>query len=105
MKFTKHTALGLLTGLLLCLGTSEILCRFAAWDGFWYRHWNFTGDLASLPEIRDRFHSVSQEPQKIYLLGDSVLGPTALREHRVASPRTHSLAAFLQSSAPSKGWK
>src|SRR5258708_4090820 len=98
-SFTKTTAAGLLTVFLFCLVGSEFFCHWPAGNGFWYRHWDFTGDLTSLPEVEDRLASVSKNPRRIYLLGDSILGPTALKEHRIPFPRDHSLSISLQKDA------
>jgi len=95
-SFTKTTAAGLLAGLLICLASSELFCRWAAGAGLWYRHWDFTGDLTSLPEVQDRLHSVSGKTPRLLILGDSVLGPTALREHRASFPREQSLSSNLK---------
>ena len=103
MTFSKPLTLGLLASFLFLLASSELACRWAAQSGFWYRHFDFTGDLTSLPEVRDRLHSASRESRSLFLLGDSVLGPTALQEHRVPAAREKSLAFCLEKLAPSQG--
>ena len=101
---TKTASAGLVVAFLFCLTGSELFCRWAAGSGFWYHHWDFTGDLTSLPEVQDRIRSVSQMNQRIYILGDSVLGPTALREHRVSFPRDRSLSTSIKNEFSKEGW-
>ena len=96
MTFSKPLALGLLVSFLFLLAASELVCRWAAQTGFWYRHFDFTGDLTSLPEVQDRLRSANGEANSLFLLGDSVLGPTSLQEHRVPSARQNSLAFSLE---------
>src|ERR1019366_7760145 len=101
---TKTASAGLVVAFLFCLTGSELFCRWAAGSGFWYHHWDFTGDLTSLPEVQDRIRSVSQMNQRIYILGDSVLGHTALREHRVSFPRDRSLSTSIKNEFSKEGW-
>ncbi len=79
-------------GLLLL---SEIFLRMTVPAGFWYRHFDFSGDMTSLSEIRDRIRFAPREGSRVYLLGDSVLGASALTEHRFPEARSKTLSFFL----------
>jgi hypothetical protein len=102
--FSKTTAAGLLASFVFCLALSEMSARWAVARNFCYNHWDFTGDLTSLPEARDRIHSTDGLPHRLFFLGDSVLGPSALKEHRVPHSRQASLSAFLSQTAEPLGW-
>ena len=67
---------------------SEGVCRIALANGRLFRRVDVSGALTSRADVRDRLRS---EPD-VVLLGDSVLGPTALHEHGERDPRRVSLA-------------
>ena len=79
-------------GLLLSV---EILLRITVPTGFWYRHFDFSGDMTSLAELRDRIRYGAPTDQRILLMGDSVLGASALMEHRIPEARTQTLYHLL----------
>jgi len=80
-------------GLLLL---SEILLRVTVPTGFWYRHFDFSGDMTSLAELQDRIRYGAPADRRILLLGDSVLGASALMEHRIPEARKKTLSNLLK---------
>jgi hypothetical protein len=81
---------------------AEIFCRTAT-QGFWYRHFDFSGRLVSLPEIADRLTYYTQSPFSVCVLGDSVAGASALIEHRVPDAEAGSLTRRLQANFARRG--
>jgi hypothetical protein len=63
---------------------AEGAARWAAGSGWIYRRLDLSGSLTSLPELEQRIAWNARRAYPIFLLGDSVLGPTALWEHRTA---------------------
>jgi hypothetical protein len=51
--------------------------------------------MTSLAEIRDRIQFAAPAENRVLLLGDSVLGASALMEHRVPGARSKTLSCFL----------
>lgn len=82
---------------------SEIAARYAAGSGLLYRRLDFSGTLTSLPELRDRIAWNAARPRPVFLLGDSVLGATALWEHRIAGARRETVSARLAEDARASG--
>ena len=83
-------------GLLLL---AEVFLRLTVPTGFWYRHFDVSGDMTSLAELKDRLRDESQaalDERPILLLGDSVLGASALLEHRLSEARIKTLSQFLR---------
>jgi hypothetical protein len=102
MFASKSFWLGVFSSLFGLLLAAELAMRLTVPQGFWYRHWDISGDLTSLPELRDRIrYSTSQRP--IFLLGDSVLGASALAEHRVADARSQTLSHQLTALLAAQG--
>jgi hypothetical protein len=93
---------GVCLALALWLGGAEICCRAAA-AGFWYRHFDFSGRLVSLPELRDRLAYYARQPFPVCVLGDSVAGASALIEHRIPDAEAHSLTRRLQARFGKRG--
>lgn len=85
-------------GLLLA---AEVFLRATVPLGSWYRHFDLSGDMTSLAELKDRIRYAVPSDQRILLLGDSVLGASALMEHRIPDARTQTLSHLLnQELAP-----
>ncbi len=103
MNFSKSLLLGALTSFLGLVFLSEILLRLTVPTGFWYRHLDLSADFTSLPEIRDRLRYGTQGNPEILILGDSILGASALMEHRVPGARTLTLGRFLNHELGLKG--
>jgi hypothetical protein len=102
MFSSKSFWLGVLCGLFGLLFLAEATVRLTVPRGFWYHHFDISGDLTSLPELRDRIrYSTSNRP--LFLLGDSVLGASALAEHRVPNARTQTLSYQLTGSLAAQG--
>lgn len=78
------------------LAFTEIACRVFAATGFLYRRFDLSGALTSLAEVDDRLRIVHSDPRAVVLLGDSVLGGTALWEHREPRAREAALASGLR---------
>lgn len=83
---------------------AEIGARYAAGAGVLYRKLDFSGTLSSLPELRDRIAWGASRPRPVFVLGDSVLGASALLEHRITHPRRQTVPAFLAQKAAPAGW-
>ncbi len=69
-----------------------------------YRRLDFSGSLTSLPELQERIAWNARRPRPVFLLGDSVLGATALWEHRLEHPRRLTIPARLAPPAAAAGW-
>ncbi|HVZ79997.1 MAG TPA: hypothetical protein VHE12_04255 [bacterium] len=94
--FTKTFFLGAAASFFGLLALAEILLRMTVPTGFWYRHFDLSGDMTSLPEIRDRIRYGAPQKDRILLLGDSVLGASALMEHRIPDARQKTLRSVLR---------
>lgn len=81
---------------LLLVAVSEAASRRAARTGFWYERLDFAGTVTSLPELRERIRWAASRPRPVFLLGDSVLGASALIEHETPGARRSTLAARLK---------
>lgn len=88
---------------LLLLVLAEGVSRWALGSGLFYRRFDFTGTLTSRPELEDRIRLAVASHAAVFLLGDSVLGPTALLERGVADARGKSLSACLRRLESSRG--
>lgn len=95
MTLNKSFVWGACLSFLGLLLSSEILLRVTVPRGFWYRHFDFSGDMTSLAELRDRIQYAALPKYRIYLLGDSVLGASALMEHRIPDARSKTISFFL----------
>lgn len=82
---------------------AEGAARWAAGSGWIYRRIDFSGSLTSLPELQQRIAWNARRAYPIFLLGDSVLGATALWEHRVEHPRRLTIPAQLAPPAAAGG--
>ena len=89
MTFQKSFLYGAITAFFGFLLLSELILRITVPDGFWYRHYDFSGEMTSLPELRDRlrYDPNALPGRSVYLMGDSVLGPSALMEQRIPHAR------------------
>lgn len=96
MTFSKNFLWGAATSLFSLLLISELILRATVPTGFWYRHFDLSGDMTSLAEIRDRLFYATPPDHRVLLLGDSVLGASALMEHRIPGAREMTLSNFLQ---------
>lgn len=74
----------------------EVFLRITVPMGFWYRHFDFSGDMTSLAELKDRIQYAAPMEHRILLLGDSVLGASALMEHRIPDARQKTLSRLLK---------
>ncbi len=95
MFSSKSFWLGAFTSLLGFLLTFEILLWITIPTGFWYRHLDISGDMTSFPEIQNRIQYAYPLQRPLFLLGDSVLGASALTEHRIPQPRSKTLTRAL----------
>jgi hypothetical protein len=95
MFSSKSFWLGAFLALLGCLLTFEILLLFTVSTGCWYNHLDISGDMTSLSEIQDRIKYVYPLQRPLFLLGDSVLGSSALIEHRIPQARSKTLTRVL----------
>src|SRR6185369_8140463 len=84
------------------LALVELFLRLSVPTGFWYRHYDFSGDMTSLAELRDRLELAAPKERRVLLLGDSVLGASALIEHRLPQARTQTLTCFLTTELNSR---
>lgn len=73
-------------------------------SGFLYRKVDFSGILSSQPELRDRIAWASSRPLPVLLLGDSILGASALVEHGVKNGRRQTIPVFFREVAESRGF-
>jgi hypothetical protein len=88
----------------LLLLAAELGSRWAVGSGALYRRFDFSGTLTSLPELRNRIAWTASRPRPVFVLGDSVLGATALWEHRIARPRRQTVPEYLAGDAQADGW-
>ncbi len=102
MFLSKSFWLGAFCALLGLLTLSEILLRLTVPTGFWYRQLDISGDMTSLPEVRDRILYSHPLERPIFLLGDSILGASALTEHRIPQARTKTLTRALTAQLSSR---
>lgn len=91
----KRFLKGATLSFLLLLVGAEVASRGLLRSGFLYRRFDFSGTLTSLPELRDRIAWSDSLPHPVFLLGDSVLGASALMEHRTRDARDQTIPAFL----------
>lgn len=96
MNLSKSFLLGALSSFFGLLFITEIFLRCTVPTGFWYRHFDFSGDMTSLAELRDRIRYATPIDHRVLLFGDSVLGASALMEHRIPEARTKTLTRFLR---------
>jgi hypothetical protein len=97
----------LFLGALLTFGgllfLAEICLRLSVPTGFWYRHFDLSGDFTSLAELRDRISYTEPGKPRVLLLGDSVLGASAMVEHRIPGARAKTLTRALSARLNSRG--
>jgi hypothetical protein len=103
MNFPKSLLLGALTSFLGLILLCEIFLRLTVPTGFWYRHLDLTADLTSMAEARDRLRYSAPGSSEVLVLGDSVLGASALMEHRLPQARIQTLGRFLNREMNSQG--
>ncbi len=87
-------------GLLLFV---ELFLRGTLSSGLWYAHFDPSGEMTSLAELKDRLEKGDPKSPPFLLLGDSVLGASALTEHRIPQPRTKTLGTFLHRDLATQG--
>lgn len=104
MTLHKSFVAGACLSFLGLLFTLEILLRVTVPTGFWYRHFDFSGDMTSLAELKDRVQYAAPPGHLVLLLGDSVLGASALMEHRLPQARQRTLSCLLQQELPARGF-
>lgn len=92
----RSRALGAVLGFVLCLVAAEATSRRLLATGSFYRLVDLSGTLTGAAELEDRIRSLWRGRNTVPLLGDSVLGASALAEHRVGSPRLATLTAQLR---------
>ena len=97
-------AAGCAAAFLALLFLSEIASRLLAQSGFLYDRLDFAGSLTSLPELQDRIRWACRRPRAAVLLGDSVLGASALLERGEPAARRRTIAAFLRETSAPRGW-
>lgn len=83
---------------------AELFLRLTVPTGFWYKHFDLSGDMTSLAELRDRIQYAAPKENRVLLLGDSVLGASALMEHRVPQARAKTLNRMVIQQLGSKGY-
>ncbi len=104
MTFSKKLAQGALVSLLGLIFLFELFLRLSVPSGFWYRQFNLTSDFTSLAEIRDRLRYMAPgEGPRVLALGDSILGATALMEHRLPKARQKTLGIYLNQELSGRG--
>lgn len=89
--------LGAATSFLVLLLATEVVARFTTSRLWLYDRFDVSGALTSLPELEDRIRWARSAPRSLVLLGDSVLGTTALLEHGESDARGKTLPRVLQS--------
>lgn len=94
---------GFVLALFFWLLAAEVFCRYAAESGFWYARLDFSGRLVSLAELRDRIAFHTREPGTVCLLGDSVVGSSALVENRIDNADEYSLTRRLRTRLGDRG--
>lgn len=103
MNLGKSFLRGVLSSFFGLLLLSELLLRATVPTGFWYRHFDFSGDMTGMAELRDRIHYAIPAKSRVLLFGDSVLGGSALMEHRLPQARSKTLSSFLGRELPGSG--
>lgn len=98
MTLTKSFLTGACLSFFGLLFLCEIALRLTVPTGFWYRHFDVSGDMTSLAELKDRIRYAAPQDHRILLLGDSVLGASALMEHRIPDARAKTLSHLLKKS-------
>jgi hypothetical protein len=94
-SFHPTVVLSAAASFVVLLLAAEGASRLAVRTGFWYSRFDVAGAVTSLPELEDRVAWAASRPRPLFVLGDSVLGASALLEHGAASPRKSTLAARL----------
>lgn len=102
-SFDPVSVLAAAATFLILLVLAEAASRLAVRTGFWYSRFDFAGTVTSLPELEERVAWAASRPRPLFVLGDSVLGASALLEHGVASPRRSTLAARLAEREAARG--
>lgn len=74
---------------------SEATCRWLVARGLLYEL-DVAGVLTTLPELEDRIRWGLRAPRSIFVVGDSVLGATALLQHDEKDARKKALPSALQ---------
>lgn len=95
-------AFGAIAGFCGCLVLAEAASRAAFATGALYGAVDLDGTLTSEAEIEDRLRSPARGRRPLLLLGDSVLGASALLEHGVPRARRRTLAAALRAALPDR---
>jgi hypothetical protein len=103
MNLNKSFLWGACVSFLGLILLSEIFLRLSVPAGFWYRHFDFSGDMTSLAELKDRIRYAAPQEHRVLLLGDSVLGASALMEHRIPQAREKTLYHRLRKDLASRG--
>lgn len=96
MNLSKSFLAGVTLSFFGLLLFCEIFLRVTVPLGFWYRHFDISGDMTGLAELRDRIQFAAPANHRILLLGDSVLGASALMEHRIPQARAQTLSSLLK---------
>jgi hypothetical protein len=102
MNLGKSFLWGVLSSFFGLLLLSELFLRATVPTGFWYRHFDFSGDMTSQAEMRDRIRYAAPSEHRVLLLGDSVLGASALMEHRIPAARSKTLSSILSADLREK---
>jgi hypothetical protein len=95
MFSSKSFWLGAFSSLIGCLIVFEIFLWITIPTGFWYHYLDISGDLTSLSELQDRIRYAYPLQRPLFLLGDSVLGASALTEHRIPQACAKTLTRAL----------
>lgn len=95
-------AFGAIAGFCGCLVLAEAASRAAFATGALYGTVDLDGTLTSEAEIEDRLRFAARGARPLLLLGDSVLGASALLEHGVPEARTRTLSAALRAAIPDR---
>ena len=104
MTLNKSFLTGALASFFGLILLGEAFLRLTVPAGLLYRSFDFSGDMTSLSELRDRIRYAVPRDRRILLLGDSVLGASALVEHRTPEGRSQTLGRFLESDLKDRGW-
>ena len=102
MNLSKPFLAGAVLSFLGLLLLTEIFLRLTVPTGFWYKQFDVSGDMTSLAELQDRLQFAAPQEHRVLLLGDSVLGASALMEHDL--PRAKTLSCFLSGELQKKGY-
>ena len=87
-------------GLLLL---AEVFLRVAVPSGLWHKMFDPSGEMTSLADVQDRLRYDVPAGPSVLLLGDSVLGASALVDHRLAGARSKTLSSFLREDLKAGG--